>query len=118
MHTLKYDDDGDWVVNELVDGDDELIQNYIHLLRTRVGEWMFNENHGFRREVIERKLPNKKEIIQAMHDCLYQESRTAEVLSIDYDFNRIKRTLTIQFEVRTTSDTIVGGETNVNISGL
>lgn len=118
MHTLKYDDDGDWVFNELVDGDDELIQNYIHLLRTRVGEWMFNENHGFRREVIERKTPNRKEIIQAMHDCLYQEPRTAEVISVEYEFDRIKRLLTINFEARTTSGSTVGGEANVNVSGL
>jgi hypothetical protein len=118
LHTLKYNDDGDWVLNEFVDGDDQLIQNYIHLLRTRVKEWMFNENYGFRRDVIERKLPNRKEIVQAMHDCLYQEPRTAEVLSIEYDFDRIKRTLSIQFKARTTTDTIIGGETNVNVSGL
>lgn len=118
MHTFKYNDDGDWVLNELVDGDEQLIQNYKHLLRTRVGEWLFNENHGFRRSVIETKLPNRKQIIQAMHDCLYQEPRTAEVLHVDYEFNRIKRHLTIDFRARTTTGSIVGGEVGVNISGL
>lgn len=114
MHTLKYDDNGDWVLNELVHGDDQLIQNYKHLLRTRVKEWMFNDYHGFRRDVIEKKLPNKKEIVQAMHDCLYQEPRTAEVLSVEYDFNRIKRHLSINFRARTTLGTEVGGEVVVN----
>lgn len=114
MHTLKYNDNGDWVLNELVYGDDQLIQNLKHLLRTRVGEWMFDDYHGFRRSVIEQKLPDKKQIVQAMHDCLYQESRIAEVLSVEYDFNRIKRHLTIYFKARTTTGSEIGGETVVN----
>lgn len=114
MHTLKYNDKGDWVLNELVYGDDQLIQNLKHLLRTRVGEWMFDDNHGFRRSVIEQKLPNKKQIVQAMHDCLYQEPRIAEVMSVEYDFNRIKRHLTIYFKARTTAGTEIGGEAVVN----
>lgn len=118
MNTFKYNDDGDWVLNEMVEGDEQLIQNYKHLLRTRVGEWMFNDNHGFRRGVIEQKLPNRKQIIQAMHDCLYQEPRTAEVIHVDYEFNRIKRHLTINFRARTTTGSIVRGELNVNFSGL
>lgn len=114
MHTLKYNDDGDWVLNELVHGDDQLIQNLKHLLRTRVGEWMFDDNHGFRRSVIEQKLPNKKQIVQAVHDCLYQEPRVAEVLSVDYEFNRIKRFLSINFRARTINGDEVGGEAVVN----
>ncbi len=114
MHTLKYNEDGDWVLNELVHGDDQLIQNLKHLLRTRVGEWMFDDNHGFRRSVIEQKLPNKKQIVQAMHDCLYQEPRVAEVLSVDYEFNRIKRFLSINFRARTINGDEVGGEAVVN----
>lgn len=114
MHTLKYNDNGDWVLNELVYGDDQLIQNYKQLLRTRVTEWMFDDFHGFRRDVIEKKLPNKKEIVQAMHDCLYQEPRTAEVLSVEYEFNRIKRFLSINFRVCTTNGKEIGGEAVVN----
>lgn len=118
MHTFKYDDKGDWVLNELVHGDEQLIQNLIHLLRTRAGEWIFNLQHGFRREVIEQKLPNKKQIIQAMHDCLYQEPRVAEVLSVDYEFDRVKRFLKINFRARTTNGSEVGGEANVNSSWI
>ncbi|MEG0470790.1 MAG: hypothetical protein RR588_00490 [Solibacillus sp.] len=118
MHTFKYNDQGDWVLNELVHGDEQLIQNLVHLLRTRAGEWMFNDYHGFRREVIETKLPNSKQIVQAMHDCLYQEPRVAEVLSVDYEFNRIKRNLAINFRARTTNGTEIGGEAGVNISWI
>jgi len=114
MHTLKYDDNGDWELNELVYGDEQLIQNLKHLLRTNVEEWMFNKNHGFRRTIIEQKIPNKKQVVQAMHDCLYQEPRVAEVLSVEYDFKRIKRLLTINFRARTTNGNEVGGEAVVN----
>lgn len=118
MHTFKYNEQGDWVLNELVNGDDQLIQNLTHLLRTRTSEWMFDLRHGFQREVIEQKLPDRKQIIAAMHDCLYQEPRIAEVLHVEYEFNRIKRHLTIHFRARTTSGTEVGGEANVNVRGI
>lgn len=118
MHTFKYNKDGDWILNELVDGDDQLIQNLIHLLRTRASEWIFNLNHGFRREIIEQKLPDKRQIVQAMHDCLYQEPRIAEVLSVEYEFDRIRRNLRIDFRARTTNGTEVGGEANVNSSWI
>jgi len=49
-----------------------------------------------------------------MHDCLYQEPRIAEVLSVEYDFNRIKRHLTIYFKARTTGGSEIGGDTVVN----
>ena len=118
MHTFKYNDDGDWIFNELVHGDEQLIQNLKQLLRTMVGEWMFNDNHGFRRAVIEQKIPNKKQTVQAMHDCLYQEPRVAEVLSVEYDFNRIKRHLTINFRARTVEGHEIGGEVIVNQIGI
>lgn len=118
MHTFKYNDDGDWVFNELVHGDEKLIQNLKHLLRTVVGEWMFDNNHGFRRIVIEQKIPNKKQVVQAMHDCLYQEPSVAEVLSVDYEFNRIRRHLTINFRVRTVEGREIGGEAIVNQVGI
>ncbi|GLC88265.1 hypothetical protein [Lysinibacillus piscis] len=118
MHTFKYDEDGDWVLNELVAGDEQLTQNLKHLLRTAVGEWMFNEQHGFRRSIIEQKIPDKKQIVQAMHDCLYQEPRVAEVLSVEYDFNRIKRRLTIDFRARAVNGNEIGGEAIVNQVGI
>lgn len=118
MHTFKYDRKGDWVMNELVHGDEQLIQNLEHLLRTRAGEWMFNDFHGFRREVIEQKLPNRKQIVQAMHDCLYQEPRVAEVLFVDYEFDRVRRNLAITFKARTNNGHEVGGAIDVNLKWI
>lgn len=116
MHTFKMNKDGDWILNELVYGDEQLIQNYEHLIRIRAGEWLFNLRHGFRREVLEdNKIPDRKQVIQAIHDCLYQEPRTAEVLYVDYEFNRIKRLLIINFRVRTTNGNEVEGSLDVNI---
>ncbi len=114
MNTFKYDDEGDWVLNELVEGDEELIQSLKHLIRTRVGEWFLNDLHGFRRGVVEKKFSDRKEIIQAMHDVLYQEPRVAEVLSVEYEFNRIKRKLSIDFRARTTDGNEIGGDIVVN----
>jgi hypothetical protein len=115
MNTLKYKD-GDWVLNETVSGDEELIQCLIHLIYTRAGEWFLNQNHGFRRSVLETKQPNEREITQAFYDCLYQEPRIREVITIDYEFDRIKRTLKINFKARDTNNTEVGGEVNVNLT--
>ena len=118
MNTLKYDDEGDWLINELIDGDAELIQSLKHLIRTRVGEWFLDDLHGFRREVVEKKFSDRKEIIQAMHDVLYQEPRVAEVLSVEYEFNRIKRKLSIEFRARTVDGDEIGGDIDVNSSWI
>ena len=53
-----------------------------------------------------------------MHDCLYQEPSVAEVLSVDYEFNRIRRHLTINFRVRTVEGREIGGEAIVNQVGI
>jgi hypothetical protein len=114
MNAFKYKD-GDWVLNETVSGDDELIQCLTHLVYTRVSEWFLNENLGFRRRVIEQKKPNEQEITQALHDCLYQEPRVQEVISIEYEFDRIKRTLRISFQIRTSTGQ-VGGDVDVDLT--
>lgn len=118
MHTFKTDSKGKLLINEMVYGDEQLIQNLEHLLRTRAGEWMFNDNHGFRRGVIEQKLPNRKQIVQAMHDCIYQEPRIALVLHVDYTFDRVRRFLVINFKARTTNGNEIGGEVNVNANWI
>jgi hypothetical protein len=117
MKSFKINSSGDWVLNEMVEGDDELIQCLTHLIYERVGEWFLNENHGFRREVLETKQPDEKEITQALHDCLYQEPRVQEVINIDYEFDRIKRKLAISFVVRTNTGQ-AGGELNVDLTRI
>lgn len=97
MHTFKYNDRGDWIVNELVDGDEQIVQNLKHLFRQRVGEWLFDERQGFRHEQTWEKVIDKRVITQAVYDCAYQEPRVAEVKNVVVDFYKIQRRLNISF---------------------
>ena len=106
---------GDWVLNENVSEDAELIQCLEHLILIRAGEWFLNEAYGFRREVIEVKKVNSKELIQAFRDALYQDPRVAEVITISYVFDRVKRLLKVNFRVRTKDkNKELGGEVDVD----
>jgi len=97
MHTFKYDDQGDWILNELVDGDEQIVQNLKHLFRQRASEWLFDERQGFRHEQTWEKVVDKRVITQAVYDCAYQEPRVAEVKNVVVDFNKIQRRLKISF---------------------
>lgn len=114
LNAWKYKN-GDWLLNENVNEDAELIQSLEHLILIRAGEWFLNEAYGFRREVIEVKKVNSKELVQAFRDAIYQEPRVAEVITISYDFDRIKRLLKVYFRVRTVSGTELGDDIDVNI---
>lgn len=115
MKSFKISDNGDLVLDQMVEGDEELIQCLKHLIYTRVGEWFLNENYGFERSVFEQKKPDEKEVTQALYDALYQEPRIQEIVIIDYQYNKIKRTLSLSFQVRT-ADGEVGGDIDVNFA--
>lgn len=116
MKTFEINDSGDWTL-EMIEGDDELIQNIKHLIYERVGEWFLNEDHGFRRYVLEEKRFSESEIVQAIYDAIYQEPRITEIVKVDYAFNRIKRKLSIALRLRT-AEGIVGGEIDVDIGRI
>ena len=97
MHTFKYNDQGDWELNEMVHGDEQIVQNLKHLFRQRASEWLFNELQGFRHEQTWEKVVDKRVITQAVYDCAYQEPRVAEVKDVQVDFNKIQRQLNIKF---------------------
>ena len=114
MHTFKYDDQGDWVFNELVNGDNLIIQNLKHLFRQRVSEWLFNEQQGFRHEETWEKKIRRPVIVQAVYDCAYQESNVVEVTSVDFEYNKIKRLLKIYFTARLQSGNTIEVNLDVN----
>lgn len=116
MHTFKYDDTGDWVLNELVHGDDQVIQNLKHLFRQRVTEWLFNEQQGFRHEETWEKKIRRPIIVQAVYDCAYQEPSVAEVTHVDYEYDKIKRLLKIFFTARLASGNAIEVNLDVNTS--
>lgn len=111
MKSFKINDNGDLVINEMVEGDEELIQCLKHLIYTRVGEWFLNLNYGFDRSVIEQKKYDEREITQALYDAIYQEPRIKQVTSLTFEFDKINRHLKINF----TAVTADGGEINVNL---
>lgn len=118
MHTFKYDDTGDWVLNELVHGDDQVIQNLKHLFRQRVTEWLFNEQQGFRHEETWEKKIRRPIIVQAVYDCAYQEPRVKEVTHVDYEYDKIKRLLKIFFTARLESGNTIEVNLDVNTSRI
>lgn len=97
MQTFKYDDQGDWLLNELVAGDEQIVQNLKHLFRQRASEWLFDEQLGFRHEVTWEKVIDERVITQAIYDCAYQEPRVAEVKNVVVNYNKIQRHLNISF---------------------
>lgn len=111
MKSFKINDNGDLVLNEMVEGDEELIQCLEHLFYTRLGEWFLNRNHGFNRSVIEKKQYDEKEVAQAIYDTIYQEPRIKQVTSLTFEFDKVKRHLKVNFTAVTTS----GGEISVNL---
>lgn len=118
MHTFKYNDQGDWELNEMVYGDEQIIQNLKHLFRQRAGEWLFNEIQGFRHEETWQKNVDKRVITQAVRDCAYQEPRVAEVKDVQVDFNKIQRRLIIKFTAVKENDERIEVNFDVNTNGL
>lgn len=114
MHTFKYNDSGDWVLNELVHGDDLVVQNLKHLFRQRVTEWLFNEQQGFRHEETWEKKIRRPVIVQAVYDCAYQEPQVEEVTNVDYEYNKIRRLLKIYFTARLKSGITI--EVNIDVN--
>ena len=111
MHTFKYNDQGDWELNELVYGVDQVIQNLKHLFRQRVTEWLFNENQGFRHQDTWGKNIERNRIVQAVYDCAYQEPSVLEVKEVDYTYDKIRRHLALTFKAR-----IVGNDEWMEVS--
>ena len=114
MHTFKYNDQGDWVLNELVHGDELVVQNVKHLFRQRVTEWLFNELQGFRHEETWEKKIRRPVIVQAVYDCAYQEPQVDEVTDVDFEYNKIKRLLKINFTARLLGGSEIGVSIDVN----
>lgn len=97
MINLKMKDDGDWELNEMVEGDDEIAQNLKLLLEQRVGEWFLNTEQGFRKETLEQKRPDDREVTEAIQDCVLQEERIDFVSEIEFERDYKNRKMNISF---------------------
>lgn len=112
LKSFEINNDGDWTLG-IVNDDKELIQCLKHLIYERIGEWFLNQDHGFRRGVLEEKHYSEPEIVQAIYDAMYQEPRVVEIIKVNYEFDRINRHLSIDFNLRT-ADGELRGDFNVD----
>jgi len=89
--------DGDISITEIVEGDDEIAQNIKLLLDQRVGEWFLDTEEGFRKDVLEKKRPDDREVTEAIQDCVLQEERIDFVSDIEFERDYKKRKMNISF---------------------
>lgn len=95
---------------KMVDGDDELLQSIREILRTNTGEWFLNLQHGLNRFGILGKKFDRERSIDIIYKAIYQESRIKTVNSIDLDYDRQARTLTVKFTAVKKDGNTIGGE--------
>ncbi|QGF21729.1 baseplate protein [Bacillus phage vB_BcM_Sam46] len=102
----------------LVSEDDELIQAIAEIMNVNAGEWFLNDEHGLRRyDILGRKQQDIDEFKNTISEAIFQEPRVEEITSLDVNFDKKTRTLTVVFEIMKKDQTIVMGEVNVNVNG-
>ncbi|MEH6943379.1 hypothetical protein [Bacillus sp. JJ722] len=107
MKSFKLDDKGDFDIKSYVEGEDLIIQNIKHLVITRIGEWLLNENYGFNRSVVEGKKVNERDITEALYDAILQEPQLKEITKLTFNFDPYHRQLQIDFEATTTGGGVI-----------
>lgn len=95
---LVLDDGNDF---KMVEGLDEIAQCVENTLYTNTGEWFLNILHGLRYDGIQGKGKNKSEISLAIIEAVLQEERVQEVVSVDINFDDIKRSMSVNLCLRT-----------------
>lgn len=118
MKTLKVDPDTKDLVFangnfEMVEGPDEEVQAVRMAVSTNKGEWFLDTLHGLAYKYLQGKNPNEVQIKAEVTETLYQEDRVSKVLSVEIDFNRQNRKLTITFSAKMKSGEIVTEEVTV-----
>lgn len=115
MKTLYLNDQGDLEFDgqnnlRMVEGAGEKIQAVRLLLQTNAGEWFLNTGHGLGYLSILGQKPDDEELRAVFMAAFEQEPRIEEVLSLDFEFNRTRRHLTVSFKVRMEGEVIEGQE--------
>jgi len=94
----------------MVEGADEMRQSVRLLLQTNTGEWFLNTGHGLEYMSILGQKPNEEELRVAFMEAFEQEPRIEEVLSLNFEFDRLDRHLTVNFRLRMDGEVIEGQE--------
>lgn len=93
----------------LVYDDDEFVQSLSEILNTNAGEWFLNEDHGLRRyEILGQKFI-QNEAADIVSEAIFQHEDVDRIESLDLDFDRLNRKLSVKFEVvKKTGETVQG----------
>lgn len=112
---LLDEDTGDLLLDgqrniRMVGGADEKVQAVRLLLQTNAGEWFLDTRHGLEHYEILGQKPDEARFRAAFLKAFAQEPRIDEVLSLDFDFDRSARELTVTFSLRMDGEIISGQE--------
>ena len=94
---------------KMIDGDDEIIQCVKMIIKTNLGEWFLNPDHGFRRAVVQGKHVDYNEAIEELYAAVLQEPRVAAVEDMQFRYDAAIRELTIDFAFRKHSGEVLTG---------
>src|SRR5574342_273472 len=93
----------------LIYDDDEFVQSLREILSTNAGEWFLNDEHGLRRfDILGQKFV-QNEAIDIVSEAIFQHEDVDRIETLDLDFDRKIRKLTVKFEVvKKTGETVAG----------
>lgn len=97
---------GDLVIKDgdllLIDNAERVIQQVLISLREWLGEWFLDARDGVPYlEYILVKNPNENHIRQVLSDAILVVEGVESITSMDFTFNRVLRTLTVEYEAKT-----------------
>jgi len=98
---------------EIVSGDDEIVQSIHEILSTNAGEWFLNKEHGIHRYDILGQKFNRVDVINIVSEAIFEDDRVRQISSIDVEFDRKTRKLTVKFEIIKKSGDSLEGEVTV-----
>jgi phage baseplate assembly protein W len=98
---------------ELVYDDDEFIQVIREILSTNAGEWFLDDEQGMRRFDILGQKFNHDDAIDIIGEAIFQHEDVERIDTIDIDFDRLNRKMTVKFTVVKKTGETVQGEVDV-----
>lgn len=94
----------------LIYDDAEFLQSIQETLKTNAGEWFLDEDYGLRRYDILGQKINQDEATDIISESIFQNELVDRIESIDLDFDRKNRKMSVKFEIiKKTGETVVGG---------
>lgn len=106
---------GDLVIKDgdllLIDNAERVVQQVLISLREWLGEWFLDTRDGVPYlEYILVKNPNEIHIRQVLNDAILAVEGVESVTSMDFTFNRVLRTLDVEYEAKTVYGMITSKE--------